>query len=117
MPTPRSERHVRPTRYGRCSNERTQSHMAAEDTKLGLLKSPRVAIIVPALDEEANIAELCTELRTMIERDALDAEVVIVDDGSTDRTREVAEHRAQEWRLLRVVSHGRRRGKTEALLS
>ncbi len=72
-------------------------------------------VVVPAFDEEENVLPLADALRRTFERHGLQGEVVLVDDGSRDRTRELAER--VEWNAWRVVSHGRNRGKTEALLT
>jgi glycosyltransferase involved in cell wall biosynthesis len=72
-------------------------------------------VIVPAFDEEENVLELAGALRETFERHGLAGEVVLVDDGSRDRTRERAE--GVRWDAWTVVSHGRNRGKTEALLT
>jgi glycosyltransferase involved in cell wall biosynthesis len=68
---------------------------ATADAVPGLSKLRRVAI-VPALNEEASVPEVVRELR------AFDPglEVVVVDDGSTDRTAEVA--RAAGAHVLRL---------------
>ena len=73
------------------------------------------AVLVPALDEEENVLPLVAALRETFARHGLEGEVVLVDDGSRDRTRAVAE--AVDWPAFRVVSHARNRGKTEALLT
>jgi glycosyltransferase involved in cell wall biosynthesis len=73
------------------------------------------AVIVPAYDEEENVAPLAAALRETFERHGLEGEVVLVDDGSRDATRERAE--GVRWDAWKVVSHARNRGKTEALLT
>jgi glycosyltransferase involved in cell wall biosynthesis len=73
------------------------------------------AVVVPAYDEEENMVPLLSALRRTFERHGLEGEVVVVDDGSRDGTREIAE--SFGWDAVKVVSHGRNLGKTEALLS
>lgn len=75
----------------------------------------RFAVIVPAYNEAENIPELVAELRATWERHGLDGEVLLVDDGSTDGTPELAE--AQGWDRLTVIRHRRNFGKTEALVT
>ncbi len=75
------------------------------------------AVIVPAYNEAENVPELVRELRDAFDRHGLHGEVVLVDDGSTDGTAEVARREAAGWDRLRVVSHRRNFGKTEALLT
>ena len=48
--------------------------------------TPRVSVVVAAKDEEANI-ETC--VRTLLDQDYPDLELIVVDDGSTDRTGEI----------------------------
>jgi len=49
---------------------------------------PEISIIVPARNEEVSLGECLTSL---VKQDRVRAEVIVVDDGSTDRTREIAE--------------------------
>jgi len=62
--------------------------MAADDVSL--------SIVIPAKNEAANLARLIPEIRAAIP----DAELIVVDDGSTDDTREVC--LAQFARLVRL---------------
>ena len=48
---------------------------------------PEVSVIVPARNEEACLG-MCLE--SLIRQKGVDFEVLVVDDGSTDRTREIA---------------------------
>ena len=67
----------------------------------------RVLIVVPALNEESGLPPLLSELRTVAERDGFSAEIVVIDDASTDRTAEVArEHGARVVRLCRNLGIG-----------
>ncbi|HEY7460309.1 MAG TPA: glycosyltransferase [Gemmatimonadota bacterium] len=73
------------------------------------------AVVVPAFDEEENVLPLAAALRETFDRHGLAGEVVLVDDGSRDRTRALAQ--SVDWDAWKVVAHGRNRGKTEALLT
>lgn len=74
-------------------------------------------VLVPAYNEAEMIPELISELRAAFERYGLDGEVVLVDDGSTDLTGELARDAADEWPALRVARHRTNLGKTEAILT
>jgi glycosyltransferase involved in cell wall biosynthesis len=60
-----------------------------------------VSFLVPAFNEEATIGEVLDA----IERLDLDAQVIVVDDGSTDRTAEIAE--AHGARVVRQRNRGK----------
>ena len=49
----------------------------------------RVSIIVPVLNEEGNIATLHKEIKNVCEKNKYIYEIIIVDDGSRDRTPEI----------------------------
>ena len=75
------------------------------------------AVIVPAYDEAPNVERLVAELRSIFDRHELEGEVVLVDDGSTDGTGELARAAAGDWPALKVVRHRANQGKTEALIT
>ncbi len=82
--------------------------------------SPRVSVLVPALDEAPNMPPLFEELADAFGEHDLDAEVVLVDDGSSDGTAEAAREAADRAGLadrVRVLRHRGNRGKTEAMLT
>jgi glycosyltransferase involved in cell wall biosynthesis len=49
-----------------------------------------VSIIIPAYNEEDNIAKCLQSINAQMEQ-GIDYEIIVVDNGSTDRTREIAE--------------------------
>ena len=72
-------------------------------------------VIVPAFNEAAVVTELVRELRTAFSEHGLEGEVVLVDDGSTDGTADIAEKAGGGWPQLKVVRHSQNLGKTEAI--
>jgi glycosyltransferase involved in cell wall biosynthesis len=75
----------------------------------------RVSIIVPAYNEEGNIKPLMDQFHEVIARAGSDWEVILVDDGSTDKTAERARDAAFHYHWLRIISYTRNRGLTAAL--
>jgi GT2 family glycosyltransferase len=62
--------------------------MEIQNTTSKSLLQPRVSIILPARNEEDNL-DRC--LRSLVVQRGVPFEIIVVDDGSTDRTREIAE--------------------------
>ena len=77
----------------------------------------KTSIIVPAFNEEENIRPLAESLTEMIEREGLDAEIVLVDDGSTDRTWDRALEMENKYPNFKAVRLRVNRGKTGALVA
>lgn len=71
--------------------------------------SPTLSVIVLAYDEEENVGPVIAELRAWLDDHEPDAEIVVVDDGSTDATAERA-RRALAGSVGRVVRHAANRG-------
>jgi len=82
-----------------------------------------LSLVVPLFNEERRLGGLLETLRTSAPEEAEAAglellEVIVVDDGSTDRTRVLAGEGIRENRLLRpLISHERNRGKGAAVAS
>jgi glycosyltransferase involved in cell wall biosynthesis len=75
----------------------------------------KLSIIVPIYNERSTIQEVLDRLAAL----PLDKEVIVVDDGSTDGSREYLESRGAAGRLnggrLKVIAHSRNRGKGAAI--
>ena len=75
----------------------------------------KVSTIVPALNEEGNIEEFSRLYGEMLAKAGFEGELVWVDDGSTDGTLAKMQAMAEKYDFIRVVSHHRNRGLTQAL--
>ena len=71
----------------------------------------------PALNEEQHVSPLVRRALEVLPALAERVEVIVVDDGSTDRTGEYADELARGDPRVRVVHHGSRRGYGGALRS
>jgi dolichol-phosphate mannosyltransferase len=76
---------------------------------------PELSVVIPFYNESPNIPPLLAELRETLGRLGIRAEVIAVEDGSTDDSRAVLERAAASWPELRVVPLPRNRGQAVAL--
>jgi dolichyl-phosphate beta-glucosyltransferase len=67
------------------------------------MRPPFLSVVVPAFNEEARIARTISEVLEEVDRLALDAELIIVDDGSTDRTASIVEDAARRDARVKLV--------------
>jgi len=76
---------------------------------------PKLSIVIPAFNEAARLPRALAKIRAYLLERKLNAEVIVVDDGSTDATARIVEEAAPEWPrelgTLRLVSNGENRGK------
>jgi glycosyltransferase involved in cell wall biosynthesis len=73
--------------------------------------SPDLSIIIPSYNEELRLPGTLDRIATYLQRSQDATEVLVVDDGSKDRTAAVAESYRGKIPSLRVVSNGVNRGK------
>ncbi|MDP2994254.1 MAG: glycosyltransferase family 2 protein [Anaerolineales bacterium] len=77
------------------------------------LGKPLIAAIIPTYNEERNIAGVIEVLRAS---EILD-EIIIVDDGSVDKTVEIARKFAATDRRMQVIQHEQNKGKGQAIFT
>ena len=83
--------------------------------KLGqIMSEPRFSVVIPCYNEEGAIAATIDGLRENL-ADAGPHEIIVVDDGSTDGSRDILAALVAGHQDLRVVSHDRNRGYGAAL--
>jgi dolichyl-phosphate beta-glucosyltransferase len=70
-----------------------------------------LSIIVPAFNEERRLSKSLGRIQTYIASRHIRAEVLVVDDGSTDDTAKVVEHAQAHFPELQLISNGRNCGK------
>ncbi len=73
--------------------------------------APELSIIIPAYNEELRLPATLSSIAAYTRSSKRNIEVIVVDDGSRDKTVAVAEQFRNEIPSLRVVSNGENRGK------
>ncbi len=79
------------------------------------LPAPDVSVVVPVFNEEQNVAPLCAAIREALAAWPRSFELVLVDDGSTDRTLERIRREAGADPRVRPVCLRRNAGQTAAM--
>jgi glycosyltransferase involved in cell wall biosynthesis len=88
------------------------------DFGVGMTKAiSELSVFFPAYNEEANLGSTVEKGKKVLERVADKWEIIIVNDGSSDRTKEIAEGLAKGDPKIRVITHSPNRGYGAALKS
>lgn len=69
-----------------------------------------LTIVVPALNEEHNLEAAITSIVNAISDRGIDWEITLVNDGSTDKTRDIANELANKIPRIKVIHHQRPMG-------
>jgi len=76
-----------------------------------------LSVLLPVRNVESTLASTVHKLLEVVPELTRDFELVIVDDGSSDATIEVADELAVQYPQIRVVRHGRPMGPEAAIQS
>ncbi len=81
------------------------------------LMKPAISIIIPAFEEESRLTDPVRKILAFVEGAKLSAEVIIVDDGSRDKTFETSEKVCAEFPAIptKVIRYEENRGKGYAI--
>lgn len=74
------------------------------------MNSYKVSVIMPGLNEEENLASAVRNVAECFRSLNIPGQIIVVNDGSTDRTGEVASMLGTEYSFLKVIHHDRPRG-------
>jgi len=80
-------------------------------------RPPSISVFFPAYNDGGTIASLVILAVGVTSRLTSDFEVIVVNDGSTDSTREIVDELARTYSQVRVVHHSQNRGYGGALRS
>jgi glycosyltransferase involved in cell wall biosynthesis len=73
--------------------------------------APEFSIIIPAYNEERRLPETLERIAAYVHISRRETEILVVDDGSTDRTAAIAESYRDKFPAFQVLSNGMNRGK------
>lgn len=74
-------------------------------------EAPDLSIVIPSFNEELRLPSTLESIAAFLSTLGMQTEILVVDDGSKDRTAAVAESFRQTLPLLRVIPNGVNRGK------
>lgn len=80
-----------------------------------VINNPELSLFLPVLDEEENLRPMHAKIAAALDQLGKMAEVIYVDDGSTDKSLEILKEIAASDERVRVVSLRRNYGQTAAM--
>lgn len=66
---------------------------------------PFLSVVIPAFNEQSNLRETVTVVANKLDELDTSFEIIIVNDGSTDRTQQIAEELANSDMRIRLINH------------
>ena len=79
--------------------------------------APALSIVIPALNEEENVGPLTEEVEKNVRSKGIDAELIIVDDGSTDATLAKLKELAASRDWLVILHRAKPQGQSSAMFA
>jgi len=74
-------------------------------------KNEMISLVIPAYNEDKGISKVLADLKTILDSTHLQYEIIVVDDGSSDKTAEIV----QNQDFVRLIQHPVNRGYGAAL--
>ncbi len=74
-----------------------------------------LSIVIPLYNEEESLPELCAWIRKVVEEQNYSYEIILVDDGSNDKSWEVIKKLGSENKAIKAIRFRRNYGKSAAL--
>lgn len=79
------------------------------------MANPQISIVVPLFNEEESLPELVKWIDSVMQKNAFSYEIVMVDDGSKDKSWTVIESLRNQYSSLKAIRFKRNYGKSAAL--
>lgn len=73
-------------------------------------EKPLITIVLPALNEEGAIATVIQEIVDAYTRLSIKGEILVINDGSTDGTKQIVEDFQKEYLFIRLINHEKPHG-------
>jgi glycosyltransferase involved in cell wall biosynthesis len=89
----------------RTKSGRVQTRQAELDT----------SVVIPVYNEEETITDVVREVAAAVGGDSPEVEILVVDDGSRDRTASILRHMREQYPSLRIITLAVNSGQTAAL--
>jgi glycosyltransferase involved in cell wall biosynthesis len=74
-----------------------------------------VSIVIPLYNEEGSLIELADWINRVCKENKLSYEIIMVDDGSTDRSWEIVSELSEKFKVVKAIKFRRNYGKSAAL--
>jgi glycosyltransferase involved in cell wall biosynthesis len=78
-------------------------------------RKKEISVVVPVYNEIDNVTDVVEDLVSTLASQGIPFEIILVDDGSTDGTLDLAQSLQKTHTSVHVIPHGSNRGKTAAL--
>lgn len=88
-----------------------------DNTYIKMEKLKELSVFFPAYNEEENIRRTVERSRQVLKKYAKKWEIIVVDDGSKDKTAEIIKEMASKDKRIKLVSHKKNRGYGAAVRS
>ncbi|PIR42859.1 glycosyl transferase [candidate division WWE3 bacterium CG_4_9_14_0_2_um_filter_35_11] len=80
------------------------------------MKQTYISIVMPAYNEEQRISKCLLSINEFMKTQDYEYEVIVSDDGSTDKTIAIVEEFMHEWKSLKIIKN-KHKGKAPAIIS
>lgn len=81
----------------------------------GMAHNLFLSIIIPAFNEEKRIKKAITKINRFLKTRKYPGEIIVVDDGSSDKTANIVKQEAKKNKNLKLISYQQNRGKGYAV--
>lgn len=74
-----------------------------------------ISLVTPVYNEEENICAFLEKIVKIFTRDKIDAEIIVVNDGSTDNTKRICEELSEKQKIINLINHEVNKGYSRAV--